>query len=1057
MFISAVSIKRPILAMMMNLALILFGIISLQRLPVRELPDIDPPIVSVGTVYPGANAQVVETEVTERLEEVINNIEGIKTLRSESREGSSNISIEFDLSRDIDIAAQDVRDRVARVRGRLPRDILEPIISKQDADAQPIMWIALISDRYTPLELTTMAERQIKPRLQGVPGVSSITIGGEKRYAMRLWLDSERMAARQVTVLDVERALRQQNIELPSGRVENLDREMTIQTRGELKTAAEFNELVIYSEGANLVKLRDIGRAEEGPEDFRTVARSRGKPCVFLGVVKQAKGNTVSIAQTIRKEVEAVQAILPEGCELRINSDSSIFVEKAISEVWETLAVAFGLVVLIIFVFLRNVRSTILPSVAIPVSLVGTFSILYAFGYSINILTMLALVLAIGVVVDDAIVVLEVIYRHIEEGLPPLEATKKAMEEISFAVITITISLVAVFLPLAFQKSTTGRLFVEFAAAICGSVIISAFVALTLTPAMGARILKPLHGVKHGRLFNWFENVFDRMTRFYLAGLRWSLAHRPMIVVITLASVLAMVVSYRALEKDFLPQEDKSRLFGMILTPNGSTSEFTDRQLRKAEAILAEVPEIETYGGMVAPGFSGPGQASFGVVFIRFKDRSERERSVREIVLGPAGLQQRMMREVEGGLVILNLPKAIEVSFRDAPFELILLGTDLDQLAQVSGQVANRLRGMTNDLGRPLLTNVRVGYEVDKPELRISIDRDRAASLGVSIEDISRTLQILFGGLDLSRIKVAGKEYLVIAQLERSSRLTPQSLDTVFVRGSGGQLIQLSTVVKRETGAGPNAINHYGRMRSASISASPGGAPIGSVVERAQTMLTEALPPGVNYAWGGDAKNLKDATTEVWWVLGLAAIIVFMTLAAQFESLVHPFTVMLALPLAAVGAFGSLWFLDWGGRIGLYPPIPAMNVNLFSQIGLTLLIGLVTKNSILLVEFANQQCEGGRNPHEAMIEAGRVRLRPILMTAFSTIAGILPIAIGFGAGAESRRPMGVAVVGGMLTSTFLTLYVVPVAYTLFSDLAARFSRSRTASPAQPRGETALAG
>ncbi|HXG49152.1 MAG TPA: efflux RND transporter permease subunit [Methylomirabilota bacterium] len=1046
MFLSQASIKRPVLATMMNLVLVLFGVIGLSRLPVRELPDIDPPIVSVTTVYPGANAQVVETEVTERLEEVINNIEGIKTLSSESREGVSNISIEFDLSRDIDIAAQDVRDRVSRVRGQLPEDILEPIISKQDADAQPIIWIGLNSDRYSPVDLTVLAERQIKPRLQGVSGVSSVMIGGEKRYAMRLWLDSARMAARQVTVLDVQRALRQQNIELPSGRVENLDREMTILTRGELKTAEEFNELVIRAEGANLVKLRDVGRAEEGAEDYRTIARARGKPCVFLGVVKQAKGNTVAVAHGIHAEVAALAPTLPQGCDLWVAYDSSKYIEKAIHEVWVTLGLAFLLVVVIIFVFLRNLRSTLIPAVAIPVSILGTFAILYLLGYSVNILTMLALVLAIGVVVDDAIVVLEAIYRHVEEGLPPLKAAIKAMEEISFAVIAITISLVAVFAPLAFQKSTTGRLFIEFAAAICGSVIISAFVALTLTPAMSARILKPLHGVRHGALFNFFERGFHWITDHYVAGLRWSLRHRWVIVLVTLGTVAAMVAAYRGLEQDFLPQEDKSRMFAYVITPNGSTSEFTDRQLRKAERIIASVPEVESYGAMVAPGFSGPGQASFGIVFVSFKDRHLRGRSVQDIVLGPGGLQSRFMTEVEGGLAIANLPKAIEVNFRDAPYELILQHQDLDQLAHVSHQIANRIRAMTNAAGRPLLSNVRVGYELNKPELRLTIDRNRAAALGVSVEDISRTLQILFGGLDLSRVKLGGKEYQVIAQLERASRLTPQDLDSVFVRNGKGELIQLSTVVKREAGAAPNAINHYARLRSASITASPGAVPIGTVVRETETLLAQELPAGFLYAWGGDAKNLKDATTEVWWVLGLAAIIVYMTLAAQFESLVHPFTVMLALPLAAAGAFGTLWLLDFGGKAGLYPPIAAMNVNLFSQIGLVLLVGLVTKNSILLVEFANQRVAGGDDSRGAMIEAGRVRLRPILMTAFSTIAGILPIAIGFGAGAESRRPMGVAVVGGMVTSTFLTLFVIPTVYTLLADLAGWMKRAPATSP-----------
>ena len=1040
MILSRVSIQRPILATMLNLVLVLFGLIGLSRLPVRELPDIDPPLVSVLTVYPGANAQVVETEVTERLEEQINNIEGIKTLRSESREGASSISVEFDLSRDIDLAAQDVRDRVSRVRGELPEDILEPVVAKQDADAQPIIWNALNSDRYSTLELTTLAERQIKPRLQGVAGVSSVIIGGEKRFAMRLWLDSDKMAARRVTVLDVETALRAQNIELPSGRVENLDREMTIQTLGQLKTAEEFNDLVVRTEGTTLVRMRDIGRAEAGAEDYRTIARARGKPCVFLGVVKQAKANTVTVAQGVRSELDLIRPTLPQGTDLWVAYDSSVYVEKAISEVWSTLAIAFGLVVLIIFVFLRNLRSTIIPSVAIPVSVVGTFAILYLLGFSVNILTMLALVLSIGIVVDDAIVVLEAIYRHVEEGMPPMKAAFKAMEEISFAVIAITISLVAVFAPLAFQKSTTGRLFIEFAMAVSGAVVISAFVALTLSPAMAARVLKPIATVQHGRLFNFFERAFNGLSRWYGHGIRWALHHRFLMVLVTLGTLVVMFFAYKGLEQDFLPLEDKSRMFCIVFTPNGSTSEFTDRQLQKAERIVAAVPEVETFGAMVAPGFNGPGQANFGVIFVRFKDTSQRKRSVQEIVHGPGGVAQRFFMEVEGGIAVPNLPKAIEISFRDSPFELILQHQDLGMLSKVSQDIANKIRGMNN------LRNVRVGFEVDKPELRVSIDRSRAASLGVSIQDISRTMQILFGGLDLSRIKVGGKEYYVMAQLARESRLTPQDLDKTYVRNTKGDLIQLSSLVTREQGAAPNSINHYGRLRSASITASPGTVPIGTVVGEVETMLAKELPSGFLYAWGGDAKSLREASGEIWWVLGLALIIVYMTLAAQFESLIHPITVMVALPLAGIGAFGLLWLLDFGGKAGLYHPIPAMNINLFSQVGLVLLIGLVTKNSILLVEYANQQVATGVESHEAIARAGLVRLRPILMTAFSTIAGILPIAIGFGAGAESRRPMGVAVVGGMLTSTFMTLFIVPVVYTLFSDLAAKLQRKRSDEP-----------
>ena len=721
--------------------------------------------------------------------------------------------------------------------------------------------------------------------------------------------------------------------------------------------------------------------------------------------------------------------------------DASIYVDKAIHEVWVTLGMAFALVVLIIFVFLRNIRATIIPSVAIPVSIVGTFAILYLFGYSVNILTMLALVLSIGVVVDDAIMVLEAIYRHIEEGMPPMKAAFKAMEEISFAVIAITISLVAVFTPLAFLKSATGRLFIEFAVAVAGSVVISAFVALTLSPAMSARILKPVEGVKHGSLFNFFERGFDWIAGTYGRGLKWALQHRVLMIVLTLGTLVVMVLAFLGLEKDFLPQEDKSRMFCIVLTPNGSTSEFTDRQLRKAERIVASVPEVDTYGAIVAPGFNGPGQANFGVIFVRFKDRSERRRSVQEIVLGPGGVQQRFFGEVEGAISIANLPTAIEISFRQAKFELILQNQDLDALNRVAQDIANKIRGM-NHLG-----TVNVTFEVNKPELRVGIDRSRAATLGVSIEDISRTMQILFGGLDLSRIKVGGKEYYVMAQLERQSRLIPQDLDRIFVRNNKGELIQLSSVVTRTQGAAPNAINHYGRLRSASITASPGAVPIGTVVKEVEAMLAAELPVGTLYAWGGDAKNLSDTGAEIWWLLGLALTIVYMTLAAQFESLVHPFTVILSVPLAFAGALGLLWLLNVGGKLGVYSPIPAMNVNLFSLIGLVLLVGLVTKNSILLVEYANQQVAKGAGSHEAMTRAGLVRLRPILMTAFSTIAGILPIAIGFGAGAESRRPMGVAVVGGMLTSTFLTLFVIPVVYTLFSDLAERFHRRPVAAPA----------
>ncbi len=1042
MILSRVTIQRPVLATMMSLALVLFGLISMTRLPVRELPDIDPPIVSVSTVYPGANAAVVETEVTERLEEAINNIEGIKTLTSQSREQVSNITIEFDLSRDIDLAAQDVRDRVARVRGRLPESIREPIVAKQDADAFPVLWIAMNSDRYTPLELTTLAERQIKNRLQTVTGVSSVMIGGEKRFAMRLWLDAEKMAAHQVSVLDVQQALREQNVELPSGRVENLQREMTIQTLGELKKAEEYNALVIRTDGLRIVRLRDIGEAREGVEEERSLARYNGRTCIFLGIVKQSKANTVEVAHGIKAEMNEIRRILPLGVQLDVAFDESVYVEKAIEEVWLTLGIAFVLVMVVIYLFLRDTRSTLVPTAAIPVSIIATFSILQLMGYSINILTMLAFVLAIGIVVDDAIVVLENIYRHIEHGMRPMQAAFKAMDEISFAIIAITVSLVAVFLPLAFQTSTAGRLFVEFAVAVAGAVVVSAFVALTLSPMMAARILKPVDpNRKHNFVVRGFERFMDGVNRGYRGTLVWSLGHRWVILAVGAGTLGLMVLFYRALDKDFLPEEDKGRLIAFVVAPEGATIEYTDRMMREMEGMLRDTPEVLSYGCVLAPAFAGPGQANSGILFVRLVE--DRKRSVQEVVNGPNGLRARLFRDVEGAIANVQIPKAIGRGF-SAPFQLVIQGQDLNVMDRYLRRTLGRLR----ETG--FLLNLRSSFEFNKPELRVEIDRNRAAALGVSVEDISRTMQILFGGLDLSRIKLEGKEYEVIAQLDRYSRLTPQDLDRLYVRNQQGGLIQLSSLVHHTAGAAPNVIEHYNRLRSATISATPNDIPLGNAMDVVEPMIRGDLPDGFVFDWAGESRDLRITTNEVWFVLVLALVIVYMVLAAQFESLVHPLTVMLAVPLAAVGALGLLWLMDFGGRSGFLPAVSSMNINLFSQIGLVLLVGLVTKNSILLVEFANQQRAQGATARAAMIEAGIIRLRPILMTAFSTIAGILPIAIGFGAGAESRRPLGMAVVGGLLTSTFLTLLVIPVVYTVFSDMAERARHRKTVpSTAKP--------
>ena len=1045
-------VRRPVMTIMMSLALLAFGLMGLSQLPVRELPDIDPSIVSVLTVYPGANAEVVETEVTERLEEAISSAEGIKLLTSSSREQVSSITVEFLQGLDVDLAAQDVRDQVSRVMGDLPEDIDQPVISKQDAGASPIMWIAFFSDQYDTQELTHIADTQVKDALQTVPGVSSVIIGGEKKQAMRIWLDSQQMAARKITVTDVANTLDAQNVELPSGRIENMDREFTVRTMGELKTAKEFNNLVIRQEGNAVVRLQDIGKAEMGVEDERSIARFLGRPAVGLGVVRQSKSNTLAVAAEVRKKMAELSDSLPAGVEFDYPYDESIFVGYSIKEVWQTLVIAFGLVVLTIFLFLRNIRSTFVPSLAIPVSLGATFGVLYLFGFTINTFTLLALVLAIGLVVDDAIVVLENIHRHIEEGLPPLQAAITAIQEISFAVIATTASLVAVFLPLAFIGGITGRLLLEFAVSLAASVIISTIVALSLSPMAAGHLLKPIGDEQHGRVYKFLENTLNSIAQRYEKSLTWALNHRGKVALFAGISLVFSLLFFINLEQEFMPQQDKGRFMGITIAPEGSTPEYTDRMVRQAEVILSENEGVEAYFAAVALPMNGPGDGKQGIFFVKLAD--EERPHINDMIAGPKGLMSRFMGEIEGALTFPITPKAVDTGM-DQPFLLVVSHNDLNVLNDMTQQLIGRFAQ------EGYLQNARSAFQMNKPEINIQIDRDRAAALGVSVRDISQTLQILFGSQDLSNIKVGGKQYEVIAQLQRMNRLTPNDLQQLYVRNDKGELVQLTSVITAEEGVGPTEIQRYSRQRSATIEATPAGIPLGTAMDRTEAILEEVLTEGFDYHWAGEAKDLRESSGDIYGFMLMAIIVVYMVLAAQFESFISPFVVMLALPLALMGAFGSLWVLSWvnyGGTM-LYglahyapvpelvaniagmlthvvPRIPAMNINIFSQVGLILLIGMVTKNSILLVEFANQQQEMGIEPKEAMIKAGLLRLRPILMTSIATIAGILPIAIGFGETAESRRPLGVVAVGGLITSTILTLYVIPVAYTLL----ARFSK-----------------
>lgn len=1047
---SAPFIRRPVATLMLNLSLLVFGFLGLQRLPVRELPDIDPPIVNVLTVLPGASAEVVETEITERLEDVIAGVEGIRRLTSVSREQVSSITIEFRQNVDVDIGAQDVRDQVARVRGRLPTDAEESIVSKQDANARPVMWISFFSEALDPMELTRIVDEEVRERLQTVPGVSNIIIGGEKRRAMRLWLDSGRMAARGVTVQDVRTALDEQNVELPSGRLESLDLEMTIQTRAQLRSPEEFMRMVIRQEEEGVIRFGDIGEAEWGVEDERAIARFTGQPSVGLGVIRQSRANTLEVAEGIKRMMEEIAPSLPAGLQFDFPYDESVFIERAVIEVWQTLAVAFVLVVFTIFIFLRSLRSTLIPAIAIPFSITATFGAMYVLGFSINIFTLLALVLAIGLVVDDAIVVLENIYRHLEEGKKPMESAFLAMDEISFAVIATTLSLVSVFLPLAFVGGVTGRLLLEFAIALSFAVIMSSLVALTLAPMLGARILREVKPEDHGKLYQFFERRLDAITRSYVRALRFSLNHRLLLLAMAAFSLFLSAYFFRNLEQEFLPSEDKGRLLALAFTQEGATPAFTDRMVRQIEGILLDTPEVESFFTAVALPFDGPGSATQAFIFTRLTEGPRRH--IRDVVGGPSGLAARFWMEVEGAIAIPILPQAVDIRFGQ-PFALILQHPDLERLETVTREISGQLRR------EGFLANIRQTFELNKPEIRVEFDRDRASALGISLEDISRTLQLKFGGLEVSNLQLGGRQYQVIARLDENTRMTPEDLTSIHVRSASGELIPLGSLVDVEIGTGPNRIERFQRRRSVTLEATPAGVPLGTAVARAEAVLAQHLPPDVTFAWSGEALDLQEASADIYAFFLLAVVVVYMVLAAQFESLVHPFTVMLSLPLAFVGAFAALYMLSWVNFAGeqlhgwvnfapevpgfarvlqrMVPRIPSMNMNIFSQVGLILLVGLVTKNSILLVEFANQLMDKGMEAKEAMLLAGEKRLRPILMTSMATIMGILPIAIGFGDAAESRRPLGVVAVGGMITSTLLTLLVIPVIYTLFSQLGAR--------------------
>jgi multidrug efflux pump len=1011
-----ICIQRPVFATVMSLMVVLVGVIAFDRLTVREYPKIDTPVVSVRTVYKGASAQVIESQITQPLEDSLSGIEGVRTLKSVSREEVSQITIEFVTERDVDAAANDVRDRVARVRARLPEEADDSVVSKIEADAQAIMWLAFFSQRHSSLELSDYADRYVADRLKTLPGVASVIIGGARQYAMRLWIDRERLAAYALAVQDVENALRRQNVEIPAGRIESAQREFTVLAESDLRTAEQFNNMIIAESRGYPVRLRDVGIARLGALDERNIVRVNGNPAVGLGVVKQSTANTLEVARAVKAEVKRVQEGLPEGMSLRVAFDSSIFIERSIEAVYKVLGEAVLLVVLVIFLFLRSVRSTLIPFVTIPVSLVGAFFFLYVLGFSVNVLTLLGIVLAVGLVVDDAIVVLENCHRHVELGKTPRQAAIDGSKEIAFAVVAMSLTLVAVFAPLAFQQGRTGRLFTEFALTVAGAVAVSGFVALTLTPMMCSRILRAHES--HGRTYQAMERFFNDMTAGYRRMLGGALRLRWIVGLVFLAVLGGAVATYAALKKELSPLEDRGFFLSWILAPEGASMDYTDDNVRAVERVYADVPEIVNTFAVVAPGLERPNPVNLGITFSQLKPWEERTRRTQDIT---AALRPKLFATLPGVLAFPVDPPSLGQSFRNPPVQFVVQADSYETLDKAGNALLAEVRQSKS------IVNADTDLKLNKPQLAVDIDRDKAAALGVDIETIGRTLETLLGGRQVTRFKREGKQYDVMVQLEARDRNTPADLTAIYVRAKDGRLVQLSNLVAVRETVAAKELNHFDRQRAVILSANVApGQSLGDALETLEAAADKVLPKTARTTLDGQSREFRESGATLAFTFALALLFIYLVLAAQFESFVSPLIIMLTVPLAALGALLALW-------------ATGNSINVYSQIGLVMLIGLITKNGILIVEFANQLRARGLSKREAVIESSTLRLRPILMTSLATVLGALPLALAAGAGSEARAAIGWVVVGGLSVGTLFTLFVIPTAYLLLA---------RDATPAQ---------
>ena len=1029
LLLSDISIKRPVFAAVVSLILVIFGISSMKDLAIREYPDIDAPIVSVITLYKGAPATIIESQVTQIIEESVSGIEGVKQITSKSREERSEVTIEFVVSRDVDAAASDVRDKVSGSVGNLPLDAESPVVLKTEADASPFIWIGMKSKEWNAIQLSDYADRYLVDTFSVVPGVAKVLIGGERRPAMRIWLNRSSMAAYGVTVNDIEDALLKQNLELPSGRVESDRREFAVRTDSGLVTEKQFEDIVITQKANYLVRLSDVAEVNLGTEEERYEVRANEEPAIGLGVIKQSKANELEIANGIRAKLSELQSNLPEQVELFIAYDRSRFVDASINEVFKALAIAMCLVIAVIFLFLRSFWATLIPAVAIPVSLISSFIILDMFGFSINVLTLLAYVLAVGLVVDDAIIVLENIHRRIENNEPVLLASIRGSRQIGFAVIATTLSLIAVFVPLSMMGGNTGRLFSEFGISMAGAVLFSSLVALTLTPMMCSKILKQK---KSDNLFyRSSEKVFLSLNKGYEWLLDKTLSFPIIIVAIGLAFSAASYSLYKEVPKEFAPTEDRGVFLVVLMAPEGATLNYTRDYLLEVEGELASIgpkgtKEIDTLFGVLAPGLSRPSPVNFAIAFVVLKPWEERARSQQSIVkeFFPKLLS------IPGANVFAINPPSLNQPGRKAPVQFVLGGPSYDTLKEWSKIIIEKTKEEN-----PKLLSIDGDYKETKPELKVDIDRNRAAAMEVSIADIGRTLETMLGSRFVTTLNDRGIQYNVVLQARNKDRETPNDLENIYVRNANKNLIPLNNLITTKETAAPKELNRFDRMRSVTISASLApGYSLGEALDYLDNLALTSLPPEARVSYAGQSREFRDSSSSLMITFGLALLIVFLVLAAQFESFVHPIIIMLSVPLAITGALATLYFTG-------------ITLNVYSQIGLVMLIGLVAKNAILIVEFANQLREQGRSVKDAVKESATARLRPILMTTIATVFGAMPLALASGAGAESRSSIGWVIVGGVTFSTLLSLFIVPTLYSLL----ARFTKPSSHIADQLRG------